>query len=204
MTSNATLDQHVENAQDFQDSLEGGAPESAEETLDQHIDNATEMQDRMEDGTSRPEDYDQTQGDMGLSEEDAGEPNLDDVLRDGLDEHAASIQKEKVVNMVGEALEGFKNQKAILDKAKEQAPELYDSCIAMLRAMIELCSLAGINEGEAEQEVNEIEGQGAAPEETPGAQGTPAEEAPEEGCPTCGKPHDDAAPEEVPQNPPQP
>jgi len=202
----ATLDQHVDNAQDFSDSLEDGAPEGAEATLDQHVDNATDMQTEMdEDGISRPDDYDDKHTDMGLSEEDAGEPNLDDVLRDGLDEHAQSIQKEKVINMVGEALEGFKSQKAILDKAKEQAPELYASCISLLKALIELCSLAGIDESQAEQDVNEIEGQGAAPEETPGAEGAPTEEAPaEDACPNCGKPHDDAAPQEGPPGSPQP
>jgi len=199
-----TLDEHVDNAQDFENTLDDGQPEGAEETLDQHIDNATDMQDNMDqDGISRPEDYDDKREDMGLSEEDSGEPDLDGVLRDGLDEHAENIQKEKVVNMVGEALEGFKSQKAILDKAKEQAPELYASCISMLRAMIELCSLAGINDGEAEQEVNEIEGQSTAPEETPGEEGTPAEAPAESACPSCGKPHDEAAPQEGPPGAPQ-
>ena len=67
------------------------------------------------------------------------EPNLDEVLRDGLDCHADGIQREKVIDMVGEALDAFKAQKSILDKAKEQAPGLYDACIMLLRAMIELC-----------------------------------------------------------------
>jgi len=156
-------------------------------------------------GVSRPADYDQKQGDMGLSEEDAGqsdEPNLDEVLRDGLDSHADSIQREKVIDMVGEALDAFKGQKQILDKAKEQAPELYNSCIAMLRAMIELCSLAGIDQSQPEQEVNEIEGQGASPEEAPGAEGQP----PEEACPNCGhgKQQPNAAPQEGSPEAPQP
>jgi len=69
--------------------------------------------------------------------------------------------------------------------------------------MIELCSLAGINDGEAEQEVNEIEGQSTAPEETPGEEGTPAEAPAESACPSCGKPHDEAAPQEGPPGAPQ-
>ena len=92
----------------------------------------------------------------------------------------------------------FKSQKAILDKAKEQAPELYNSCISMLKAMIELCSLAGLDEGQAEQEVNEIEGQGEAPEEIPGEEGAPKEHA----CPNCGH-QKEAAPEEGSPQAPQ-
>ena len=49
-----------------------------------------------------------------------GEPNLDEVLRDGLDTHADGIQREKVINMVGQALDAFKGQKQILDKAKDK------------------------------------------------------------------------------------
>lgn len=190
------LDQHLDNYKDFTNTIgEGGnsgtegaagQSESTENVLDQHIDNANEMGEMIDDqGVIRPEDYGQKDQDMGLSEEEADgdEPALDEVLRGGLDAHADSIQKEKVLNMVGEALEGFKAQKAILDKAKEQAPELYASCISMLKAMIELCSLAGIDEGQAEQDVNEIEGQGESPEEVPGEEDSQSQE---KGCPNCG------------------
>jgi len=176
------LDQHLENSKDFNEHIDNDEqddnkePSDTEDLLDAHLENAADLEHRMENGTSRPEDYDQESGDMGLSEEDAGEPDLSQVLQGGLDQHADSIQKEKVIQLVGQALEGFKSQKAILDKAKEQAPELHDACINMLKAMIELCSLAGIDESRAEQEVSEIEGQSG-------------EEAqkPTEACPTCGK-----------------
>ena len=191
------LDQHIDNAQDYQESIDDGQPSNTDELLDAHLDNSQDMLDTMDDqGISRPADYNEKDGDMGLSEEDAGEPDLSEVLQGGLDQHADNIQREKVTQMVGEALEGFKAQKKILDKAKEQAPELYDSCIAMLKAMIELCSLAGLdNSGEAEQEVNEIEGQAESPEEAPGAEG---EQAPQDdACPNCG--HTQEAPEAAPQ-----
>lgn len=195
-----TLNQHVDNATDFSDSLGDGSNESAEDTLDTHIENAADMDSNIDEhGISRPEDYDENQGDLGLSEEEADnndEPNINDVLKDGLDSHAENIKREKVLNMVGEALEGFKSQKQILDKAKDQAPELYDSCISMLKAMIELCSLAGIDQGQAEQDVNEIEGQSESPEEQPGSEGES-----EESCPNCG--HQEAAPKEGSQKPPQ-
>lgn len=193
------LDQHIENYKDYTNELgEGGEYGTeastagelpAENVLDQHIENAREMSDEMDgEGISRPDDYGQKQEDMGLSEEeaDSDEPQLDQVLRDGLDAHADSIQREKVINMVGEALESFKNQKQILDKAKEQAPELYSATISMLRAMIELCSLAGIDNSEPEQEVNQIEGQ---------------QELDEDSCPNCG--HPKAVSEEEPQQAPQ-
>ena len=141
------LDQHIENASDYTNTIgEGGdggnrgsaePGESIEDILDQHLDNAADMNGEKDvnaegmdpNGISRPEDYNDKQGDMGLSEEDNEEPQLDEVLRDGLDQHADGIQREKVVNMVGEALEAFKGQKKILDKAKQQAPELYDACL---------------------------------------------------------------------------
>ena len=168
-SADAVLDQHVENAQEMEAEMGEGQPKNTTDILDQHLDNANSMlADMDENGVSRPADYDQKSGDMGLSEEEADEdePSLDEVLQGGLDEHAQNIQKEKVLQMVGEALDGFKAQKPILDKAKQAAPELYDSCLKMLKAMIELCSLAGLdNAEEANQEVNEIEGQGA--EEVP-------------------------------------
>ena len=156
------MDQHIDNAKDFTNSIgEGGDQgnigerrrcESIEDILDQHLDNAADMENHTDtdsegmdpNGISRPADYDEKQGDMGLSEENAeddSEPQLDEVLRDGLDSHADGIQREKVIDMVGQALDAFKGQKKILDKAKEQAPELHDACISLLRAMIELCSL---------------------------------------------------------------
>ncbi len=220
------MDQHVDNAKDYTNAIGEGGDQgnmgdtgdqrsgegSIEDVLDQHLDNAADMENQGEgdvnaegmdpNGISRPDDYDAKQGDMGLSEDEADEdePQLDEVLRDGLDAHADDIQREKVMNMVGEALDAFKAQKSIMDKAKEQAPGLYDASIAMLRAMIELCGLAGIDQSEPEAEVNEIEGQGESPEEAPGAEGES-----ENSCPNCGHSKEKpAAPQEGSQEAPQP
>jgi hypothetical protein len=221
------LDQHIENASDYTNTIgEGGDSgnqgssdegQSIEDLLDQHLDNAADMEGRSDvdaddmdpNGISRPEDYNDKQGDMGLSEdEQSEEPQLDEVLRDGLDAHADGIQKEKVINMVGEALEAFKSQKKILDKAKEQAPELHEACISMLKAMIELCGLAGIDQSQPEQEVNEIEGQGENPEETANSQEMPqggASGESDESCPNCGHSKEKpAAPQEGSPKAPQP
>lgn len=108
----------------------------------------------MEDNVSRPEQYDDNvPGDMGLGEEEQEEnPDLTEVLHEGLDSHAENIQREKIVQMVGEALEGFKGCKDILERAKEQAPQLYESSIAMLRAMISMAEMLGLGQ-ETEESV---------------------------------------------------
>jgi hypothetical protein len=110
-----------------------------------------------EENVSRPEDYGkEVPRDMGLGEEEQQEegPDLNGVLQEGLDNHADNIQREKVVQMVSEALEGFKSCKQILEKAKEQAPQLYQSSIAMLRAMIEMAKMLGLSDStESAEEV---------------------------------------------------
>lgn len=105
---------------------------------------------------SRPDGFgDDTPNDMGLSEDSPEQgPDFANVLQGGLDEHAENIGREKIVSMVTQALEGFKANKQILEKAKEQAPELYSSTIAMLKAMIEMAKQLGLGNDveQAEQE----------------------------------------------------
>lgn len=102
------------------------------------------------DGVSRPDGYteEQSPGTMGMAEEDSAEPNLTDVLRGGLDEHAQEIQREKIGQMIGQALEGFKASKGILEKAKEQAPQFYQASIQMLKAMLEMGKMLGMGSQE--------------------------------------------------------
>lgn len=121
----------------------------------------------MQDGVSRPEGYssDAMPQDMGLSEEnpDNQGPDYANVLQDGLEEHAGNIAREKIVDMVSQALEGFKANKQILEKAKEQAPDLYNSTIAMLKAMIEMAKQLGLGQEVAQEEA--AQDPNAAPEE---------------------------------------
>lgn len=110
---------------------------------------------QMQDGTSHPDDFQQNvPGPMGLAEDEVPEqgPDLTQVLSSGLDSHADNIQREKVVQMVSEALQGFKSCKGILERAQQQAPQLYDSSIAMLRAMIEMAKMLGLSPQEQTQE----------------------------------------------------
>lgn len=105
----------------------------------------------MEDNISRPAGYSSdVPGDMGLGEEQSDEaPNLTSLLTEGLDSQAEAIKREKVIQMVGQALEGFKASKKIIERAQSQAPQLYQSSIMMLKAMIEMANLLGLG-----QEVN--------------------------------------------------
>ncbi|HEY5234704.1 MAG TPA: mCpol domain-containing protein [Rhabdochlamydiaceae bacterium] len=72
------------------------------------------------------------------------QPDMTGVLKDGLDEHAQDQQKQQVLDMVSQTLQGFKANKASLEATKEQNMALYQSCIQMLKSMIELCKLLGL------------------------------------------------------------
>lgn len=114
------------------------------------------------DGVSRPEGYAQnTPSDLGLAEENgASSPDLTSVLHEGLDAHAGNIQRERVVQMVSQALQGFKASKQIIERAQEQAPQLYQSSIMMLKAMIEMCKMLGLDaEGAPTPDGNPLESQ---------------------------------------------
>lgn len=164
----AELDQNLENEQDMLNEMDSKSPEegSIESELDQHLENEQDMINEM-DGNQQ-----NTPSDMGLSEDDAS-PDLSAVLKDGLDSHADNIQRERIVDMVSQALEGFKANKQILEKAKDQAPQLYESCLAMLRAMIEMAKMLGLGES-SQEDVDEIEQQPAPAEAKPeGAQPAP-------------------------------
>jgi len=114
----------------------------------------------MEGTTSRPEGYAQNvPSDMGLgqanspegaiegqSQEDSN-PDLTSVLQDGLQQEASSIQKDRAVQMVSSALQGFKANKQYLEQAKQAAPQLYQSTIMMLKAMIEMAKALGLGGG---------------------------------------------------------
>lgn len=119
---------------------------SAANTVNQVDDASLATSGAMEGNTARPDNYDQQNQDMGLAEEDQGQPDITGVMQEGLDSHSENIQREKVVNLVSEALIGFKGCKAILEKSKVQAPQLYEASIAMLKAMIEMAKMLGLDQ----------------------------------------------------------
>jgi hypothetical protein len=139
-----------ETVQSIVDDVESLPPTESQARQEQaQIDDANlAVGDNMEDGVSRPEDYESNvPGDMGLAEDEGDDsPDLGSVLQEGLDSHADNIQREKVIQLAAEALEGFKGCKDILEKAKEQAPQLYEASIAMLKAMIEMAKMLGLDQ----------------------------------------------------------
>lgn len=144
-----------EGTKEIVQTLETDDPNTQEEANEMNQIDATDLAigHEMQDNISRPDGYndDNTPADMGLAEdEDQQSPDLSEVLKDGLDSHSDSISREKVVGMVSEALEGFKACKPILEKAKEQAPQLYEASISMLKAMIEMAKMLGIGQETAE------------------------------------------------------
>lgn len=102
----------------------------------------------MQDNVSVPAGHDSNvPGDMGLGEEQSADgPDLTAVFQEGLDSQAENIKREKVIQMVGQALEGFKASKKIIEKAQTQAPQLYQSSIMMLKAMIEMANMLGLGQ----------------------------------------------------------
>lgn len=190
-----------ETAEEVLDLLdkEPGAPGPTPEEAAKKIDN-TEMPqgDEMRENVSVPESFGAAQkGDVSDAEKDFAqqgspqgdptqqdpsqdEPDMSSVLQNGLDEHADEQRRQEVVNMVAQTLQGFKANKASLEATKEQNQGLYNSCIQMLKSMIELCKLLGL--------------------EPKMPQAAPQQSAPQDGAPTA-PPQASAAPSEGPADP---
>lgn len=161
----AAEDKHSEAAmRSIAQAIEGDEkPGQTEKDKLSHVDDEDmAISTETEENTSRPDGFKDKNkpGDMGLSEDEAPEesPDLSSVLKDGLDNHADKMQRDKVINMVSTALSGFKSNKHILERAKDKAPELYSSCLMMLKAMIEMTKMLGIGQ-EQDDEKNPLEDQ---------------------------------------------
>jgi hypothetical protein len=150
--------------------------------------------DQMKEGTSVPENFGQAQkGDVSDSEQQLAQggapadgspqedaPDMSAVLQSGLDDHANEQKKQQVLDMVAQTLQGFKANKASLEASKEQNQGLYNSCIQMLKSMIELCKLMGLEPKMPTQAPNDP---GAVAEATQaGAPDAPKQAAPAEGA----------------------
>jgi hypothetical protein len=103
----------------------------------------------MEGNVSRPGGYEaNTPADTGLDgahpTEESNEPDLSGVLKEGLDDHANTMQQEKARTMIGQALQGFKANKQFLEQAKTANPGFYAASIAMLAAMINMADMLGL------------------------------------------------------------
>jgi len=115
--------------------------------------------------------------DNGAPQDDGSDqPDMADVLQGGLDDHANEQKKKEVLNMVAQTLAGFKANKANLEATKEQNQPLYNSCIQMLKSMIELCKLLGLNPQDAQPQ--EAQDPGSPPPGGPPPQAGPPQAAP--------------------------
>lgn len=126
-----------------------GAQTPSEEA--KKIDNTELPQgDQMKENKSVPENFgDAQKQDVSDSEQQFGnngsdEPDMTQVVQSGLEDHVNEQKKQEVLDMVGQTLAGFKANKASLEATKEQNQALYNSCIQMLKSMIELCKLLGL------------------------------------------------------------
>lgn len=140
------LDHSKEAIEQILNEIEGG---STPKEIAQNID-STELAvgTEMEGNVSRQAGFEsQTPGEMGMPGGSVSEePNMMGVLSEGFDHYQDDIQRERVINMVSQALQGFKQCKPILDKAQTQAPQLYNSSLVMLKAMIEMAKMLGLNQ----------------------------------------------------------
>ena len=149
-----------QTVQGIVDEIEALPPTESQARQEQaEVDPSQAMDGNVVDGVSRPEDYPSDEpGDLGLDEDEQDtvdeSPDLGSVLQEGLDSHADNIQRENVVQLAAEALEGFKGCKDILERAREQAPQLYEASIAMLKAMIEMAKMLGLDQ-EAQSHADE-------------------------------------------------
>lgn len=185
----------AEEVLDLLDQEPGSGAETPSEEAKQ-IDNTELPQgDAMEEGTSVPEDFgDAQKSDISDSEaafgqsgqesgqpEESGqdEPDMTGVLQSGLDDHANDQKKQQVLDMVAQTLQGFKANKQSLEATKEQNQPLYNSCIQMLKSMIELCKLLGL-QPQMPSDNQTMPGAPAEAQEAPPA--SPAQAAPSEGA----------------------
>ncbi len=164
-------------AQQIESETIDGKPD--DKAMAAQIDDTDVVGNAAEGNISRPDGFESnTATDMGLNGEHAAEdkkPDLSAVLREGLDQQSDEIQKDKVVQMVSQSLQQFKGAKMALENSKMQDPTLYNASIMMLKAMIELCKLCGLDnsgspesEGpigpQGEQVINELQGGASANE----------------------------------------
>lgn len=175
----------AEEVLDLLDQEPGTGDKTPEQEASQ-IDNTELPQgDAMKDNVSVKEDFgpaqrnDMSDSESELAQEGSDEPDMTDVLKDGLDDHAQEQKKQEVLNMVSQTLQGFKANKESLEATKDQNQPLYNSCIQMLKSMIELCKLLGL-QPQMQQQSPQMEQPQQAPVQQ--EQSSPKEAAPMEGA----------------------
>ena len=119
----------------------------------------------MEGNVSRPEGFsDQNNptdmGQEGINQVES-EPDYNSLLEEGLDHNADDINRQRAIQTVSQALTQFKAAKDSLEQLQGQVPELYQACVGILKAMIDMASLLGLGQGvasEPQSELGEVQG----------------------------------------------
>lgn len=152
-------------------------PEDAQQAMPEEMGEETPMEDGMDEEVPEGEEVPMEDG-MGEEEYDQ-----DDALSDmiyGHMEHEDSEQPEMedgdhgdLKVDIADALMAFKNNKEMLEAARDQNPELYQAVIVMLRSMIDMAKKLGFA---PEADVADAEAQGVMEDQMPQAGDELAEE----------------------------
>ena len=96
-------------------------------------------------------------------------------------EAAGGDGDDELKQMVAEALDDFKKNKDFVEKTKAENPALYQACVKMLRAMVQMARQLGMSPGPAEPKAMDGEGpdQPVGASQAGGAGASPAAAAPE-------------------------
>ena len=107
-----------------------------------------ESGDGQEENVSRPDDFNEEipQGTEDPNNTDGSQdPNYAEVMQDDLSNNQDDIQRERVGDIVRQALQDYKANKDFLEQAQAQSPEFYQASVGVIRAMIEMAKLLGFN-----------------------------------------------------------
>ena len=164
------VDPSIKGQSAYQDLGNDEVAQSAEEHQDDHLKD-------MIHGDMEAAGADDSEGPYGSSDDQMGDQGDMDAPQDegdGIDDHETQELKQDIVS----ALMAFKQNKDMLEQAREQNPQLYDATITMLRSMILMAKKLGFT---PEQEMGDQEADAELQDQFPGAEESESEGAePEE------------------------
>lgn len=134
------------------------------------------------------ESYDQNDALTGMIHGDMNDEGEDEESA----EEGSSQLDDELRQDIASALMAFKENKEMLEQAREQNPKLYDATITMLRSMIEMAKKLGQN---PEQDIQDQEGQQQLNEEFPEAGGEEGDEQMSAAAPMQNEEDEEAPPE---------
>jgi hypothetical protein len=203
-----------------EDSEDPQAEMSGDEDMpdtDPATDVAAEMSDSDSDESEMPMDADQADGeDQELSDEDVADPSMEDDgedpvasmihgdMQDGGDDQDADMDAdqddgdaaldEELKSDIANALLAFKENKHMLEDARDTNPALYDATLTMLRSMISMAKKLGFA---PEQDMADQEANAGLEDSMPEAGAEEMDEDPTEEMPDEDMPAEDEGEDEM-------